>query len=331
MKEKINVSISVFEKNFKMAKHAYVLNSSMEACGCASAFIGDTEPMNEDRFLRSKLVVKSSTGILSTLGRGNARQIVAATIASCADPKQAMDTIAKIHRKLDKKFFNSDYLVLSAIMIFKNCKESEYDEVIARTRKIYSLERKAHPMITGREDLVNITLMALSGIEPESVVARAEHHFGALKEYYHLKNKIQYLSCMLSIFDGFPSEMAKSAKETHEALKSYGIRFDSYGMPIIGAISALVKRQDMDMVCASIRDVSERLKKIRGMGSMGAGKRIRNMIATAIVIDAYTADMNSTVRDSVSAAIISAIIAAEIACIVAASTAASASAASASN
>ena len=55
MKEKINVSISVFEKNFKMAKHAYVLNTSMEACGCASAFIGDTEPMNEERFLRSKI------------------------------------------------------------------------------------------------------------------------------------------------------------------------------------------------------------------------------------------------------------------------------------
>ena len=331
MKEKINVSISVFEKNFKMAKHAYVLNSSMEACGCASAFIGDTEPMNEDRFLRSKLVVKKSTGILSTLGRGNARQIVAATIAAEEDPQNAMNTIAEIHRKLDKKFFNSDYLVLSTIMIFKNCKASEYDEVIARARKIYTLERKEHPMITSREDLVNITLMALSGIEPESVVAKAEQNFEALKTYYHLKNKIQYLSCMLSIFNGFPAELAKAAKETQETLKSYGIRFDSYGMPIVGAISALVKKQDIDMVCATIRDVGERLKKIRGMGSMGAGKRIRNMIATAIVLDAYTADAGNSVRNSVSAAIISAIIAAEIACIVAASAAASASAASASS
>lgn len=331
MKEKINVSISVFEKNFKMAKHAYVLNSSMEACGCASAFIGDTEPMNEERFLRSKLVVKNSTHILSTLGRGNARQVVAATIATEVDPQRAMDTIAKIHKKLDKKFFNSDHLVLAAIMIYKNCKESEYDEVIARTRKIYTLERKSHPLITGSEDLVNITLMALSGIDPESVVAKAEQNFAELKQYYHLKNKIQYLSCMLSIFEGFPAELAKGAKETQECLKSYGIRYDSYGMPIIGAISALVKKQDRDMVCATIRDVSDDLKKIRGMGSMGAGKRIRNMIATAIVIDAYAADSSSRVKNSVSSAIISAIIAAEIACIVAASAAASASAASASN
>jgi hypothetical protein len=331
MKEKINVSISVFEKNFKMAKHAYVLNSSMEACGCASAFIGDTEPMNEDRFLRSKLVVKKSTGILSTLGRGNARQIVAATIAAEEDPQTAMNTIAEIHRKLDKKFFNSDYLVLSAIMIFKNCKESEYNEVIARTREIYTLERKAHPLITSREDLVNITLMALSGIKPESVVARAEQNFEALKSYYHLKNKIQYLSCMLSIFDGLPQDRAVLAKDTQQCLKTYGIRFDSYGMPIIGALSALVARQDLDTVCASIRDTSERLKKIRGMGSFGAGKQIRNMIATAIVIDAYTSDSTGKIKNSVSSAIISAIIAVEIACIVAASAAASASASSASS
>ena len=330
MKEKINVNISVFEKNFKMAKKAYVLNSSMEAAGCASAFIGDSEPVSEERFLRAKLVVKKSTGVLSTLGRGNAKQIVAATVASEADPQEAMNTIARIHKKLDSKFFNSDYLVLSAIMIFKNCEPSEYNEVIDRTRKIYTLVRKKHPMITNREDLVNITLMALSGQQPEYIFERSEQYFDALKKYYRLKNKIQSIALMLSVFDSSPIEQAALARDTHAKFKDYGIRFDSYGLPIVGAISALVARSDLDMVCATIRDVSDELKKIHGMGSMGAGKRIRNMIATAIVIDAYASGKDTKVKNSVSSAIVSAIIAVEIAAI-AAATAAAASSASASS
>lgn len=330
MKEKINVSISVFEKNFKMAKHAYVLNCSMEACGCASAFIGDTEPADEDRFLRAKKIVKSNTGFLSTLGHGNAKEVVAATVCASEDPKDAMNKIAYIHKKLDKKFFNSDYLVLAAVMIYRNCDPSNYEQVIDRTRKIYTMIKKAHPMITGREDLTNITLMALTGIDPRSICDRCEMDFEALKKHYVLKNNIQYLACMLSVFDGAPEELAAYAKTTQQTLKSYGVRYDSYGLPIVGAISALVPKSDLEMVCASIRDVADRLKKIRGMGSLGAGKRIRNMIATAIVIDAYTDDADAKVRSSVSAAIISAIISAEIAAIVAATAAASAAAASSS-
>lgn len=330
MKEKINVNISVFEKNFKMAKKAYVLNSSMEAAGCASAFIGDSEPVSEERFLRAKLVVKKSTGVLSTLGRGNAKQIVAATVASEADPQEAMNTIARIHKKLDSKFFNSDYLVLSAIMIFKNCEPSEYNEVIDRTRKIYTLVRKKHPMITNREDLVNITLMALSGQQPEYIFEKSEQYFEALKKHYRLKNKIQSIALMLSVFDSSPIEQAALARDTQAKFKDYGIRFDTYGLPIVGAISALVARSDLDMVCATIRDVSDELKKIHGMGSMGAGKRIRNMIATAIVIDAYASGKDTKVKNSVSSAIVSAIIAVEIAAI-AAATAAAASSASASS
>ena len=305
MKNKINVSISVFEQNFKMAKHAYVLNSSMEACGCASAFIGCTEPADEERFLRAKKTVKQNTGVLSVLGRGNAKQVLAAAIAAAPDPDSAMSQISMIHTKLDKKFLNSDYLVLSAIMIYKNCEPSEYDSVIERTREIYKLIRKDHPLITGREDLPNCTLMALSGMEPSVIANRCEADFKALRKHYVMKNNIQYLACMLSIFDGEPEERAFLAKKTQKDLRAHGVRFDSYGLPIIGAISAIVEQKDMELVCDTIRHVSDELKSIRGMGSLGAGKRIRNMIATAIVLDAYTEEESPKVRSSVSAAIIS--------------------------
>ena len=330
MKNKINVSISVFEQNFMAAKHAYVLNSSMEASACASAFIGSTSPIDEERLRMAKKVVRGNTGFLSTLGRGNASQIVAATIAAEPDMQVAMEQIVQIHGELNRRFFNSDYLVLAAVMIYRNAEVSERMAVVDRMRKIYTGMRKSHPLLTGREDLANVALMALSGIPLEELGRREKVLFDEAKRYYVMKGKAQYLSCMLSVFEGEPAEMARHAKETQNVLKTYGVRFDSTAFPVIGAVSALVDSKDLELIGASIRDCSAQLKAIRGMGAMGAGKRIRNMIATAIVLDAYTSDADAKVRSSVSAAIISAIIATEIAIIVAATTASAAAASSSS-
>ena len=317
MKNKIQVSLSVFEENFKMAKHAYALNSSMEACACASAFIGDTEPCGEERFQIAKSVVKNETRIFSTL-RGNARQVLAAALCGTKDPTDAMRKIDRIYKLLDKKFFDSDYLVLSAILIYKSVEPSEYETVVARTREIYKKIKKDHRWITGSEDVTNCVLMALTGIDTTSIAIRCEEDFQALRKYYRMKNKIQYLACMLSVFDGNPEEMAERTKKTDTELRDNGIRFESQSMPIVAAMAALVSPADLGMVCASIREVSERLKKIRGMGSLGSGKNIRNMVATAIVMDAYTSESREKIASSISAAIISAIIAAETAAVCAA-------------
>lgn len=330
MRNKIDKSIRVFEENFKIAKSSFALNSSNEACGCASALIGRNEAVSKEQLMEAKRLVKNSTGIFSTIGRGNASQALMATIAVETDPQYAFERINAIYKMLDKRFINSDYLVLSAIMIYKNTTPGEYEHMAARTRHIYELIRKDHPMITGREDIVNCTLMALSGIDLEVLRERCEEYFIALKKYYRNKNKIQYIACMISIFDGDITESAAGAKNIQNHLKSLGITYDPPALPIIGAITVIVDKNDLDLVCREIRDVSDRLHKIHGMGALGAGKKFRNMIAAAIVMDAYAASSTKLVGSSVSAAIVSAIIAAETAAICAVA-AASVAASSASN
>lgn len=327
MKNKIQVSMSVFEENFKMAKKAYALNSSMEACACASAFIGNTTPCDEERFKIAKDVVKSETRIFSTL-RGNAKQVLAATLCGTKDPTDAMHKIDRIYKLLDKKFFDSDYLVISAILIYKSVESAEYESVVSRTREVYKKIKKDHRWITGSEDVTNCVLMALTGIDPTSISIRCEDDFQALRKYYRMKNKIQYLACMLSVFEGNPDELAEKTKKTDVELRDNGIRFESQSMPIVAAMAALVNPGDLGLVCGTIREVSDQLKKIRGMGALGSGKNIRNMIATAIVMDAYTSESQEKISSSISSAIITAIIAAETAAICAAVAASSAAAAS---
>ena len=331
MLTKIETNMKVFAENFKAAKKAFVLNSSMEASACAAAFIGEEQPVTADQLKDAKHLLSKNTGLLSTLGHGNARQVVSAVLAKDPDPDLAMKRIAQIHKALDKKFFNSDYLVLAATIIYQNSKPEEYDQVVARTRQIYKRLRADHPMLTGREDLANCALMALSGYDPGKITETCEQDFQYMKKSYVLKNKVQYLSCITSLFDGAPDEKDAAVDETRKLLKEYGVRFDTNAYSIVGALAMIVDKPDRSLVCGHIAEVSSKLKSIRGMGSLGAGKKIRNMIATAIVIDAYADGGDDKAKNSAISAIISAVIAAEVAAICAAVAASSAAAASSSS
>ncbi len=328
MLHNINQSISNFEANFHAAKSSYVLNTSLEASACAAAFIGRNFVVSTEQLKNAKKIVRSNTGLFSTLGRGNASQVIAASVCMSEDPQAAIESICSIHRALDAKFFNSDYLVLAANMIYNNSAPQDYSRMVSRTREIYKLIRHDHPMITGREDLSNCVLMALSDYSETQIARRCEDDFQALREYYRLKNKIQYMACITSVFDGRPSDKAARVVSAQKALRQVGVRFSGDAFSVGAAIAMLVREEDLPQVASSIHETSKMLRKIRGMGAMGAGKRIRDLIACALVIESYTDAGNSAVRDSAISTIISAIIAVEVAII---SSAAAASAAAASS
>lgn len=333
MKSKIEFNREIYEANFKVAKKAFVLNTGLEASACASAFIGDNEPITEEALKAAKKILNRKTSLVSTLGRGNARQVVTATLARSEDPEYAMEQIKKIHKGLDKKFLNSDYLVLAAVIIYNSCKPSEYDHFIERTREIYKLLRKDHPLITGREDIANCAIMALTDIDVNTITSECENDFTALKKKFIGSNKVQYMACMTSLFNDDPATKADKTRLTWEMLKKEGVRFDSDAFAVVPLIALYVEDSEKKDVIKMIKKTSDDLKQVRGLGPLGAGKRIRNLIATALVIDAYkdSAKRSTTVTvGAVTAAIINAIIAAEIAAIVAASAAASSAAASSS-
>ncbi|MBO4474420.1 MAG: DUF4003 family protein [Clostridiales bacterium] len=313
MLTKISTNIDVFAQNFLAAKKAYIVNSCMEASACAAAFIGQTEPVNIEDLKSAKHLLRHSTGILSLLGNGNASQVVAAVVAMDPNPEEALSRISDIHRALDKQFSNSDYLVLAAVIIYQHCKPDEYGSVVDRTRDIYMLLHSDHPIITGREDLANCALMAIAGFKPKVIAGRCEQDFQAIRKYFLQKNKVQFLACITSLFDGTSSEKAEAVELTRRILKEYGVRFDSSSFSIVAAIAMIVDKSDRSLVCGHIAEVSAKLKSIRGMGAMGVGKKIRNMIAAAIVIDAYADGKDVMAKNSAISAIVSAVIAAELA------------------
>ena len=61
MLTKIETNMKVFAENFKAAKKAFVLNSSMEASACAAAFIGEEQPVTADELKDAKHLLSKNT------------------------------------------------------------------------------------------------------------------------------------------------------------------------------------------------------------------------------------------------------------------------------
>lgn len=327
MENRINNSRDIFEENFKVAKKAFVLNTNLEASACAASFIGSPRPVSAEAMKAAKKVLDDNASLLSSIRTGNCRQVIVATLAQSSDPEYAVKQIKKIHKGLDRKFLDSSYLVLAATMIYRTCREADYDRYIERTREIFKLIRKDHPLATGAEDITACVIMALTDIDTEVIARNAEESFQALKNYFFGSDKIQYMANMAAVFGGDPDDKAKVIRNTYEMLKSEGVRFDSNAYGIIASVGLLVKPEDLKDVVKAIRKTSDEMKSIKGMGAWGAGKRIRNILASAIVLDAYTGGDKKS-RSAVINSIITTIIAIEIAAVAAASSAAASSAAS---
>ena len=327
MENRINNSRDIFEENFKVAKKAFVLNTNLEASACAASFIGSPRPVSAEAMKAAKKVLDDNASLLSSIRTGNCRQVIVATLAQSSDPEYAVKQIKKIHKGLDRKFLDSSYLVLAATMIYRTCRESDYDRYIERTREIFKLIRKDHPLATGAEDIISCVIMALTDVECDIVARNAEDAFTALKKYFFGSDKIQYMANMAAVFGGDPDDKAKVIRNTYEMLKSEGVRFDSNAYGIIASVGLLVRPEDLKDVVKAIKKTSDEMKSIKGMGAWGAGKRIRNILASAIVLDAYTGGDKKS-RSAVINSIITTIIAIEIAAVAAASSAAASSAAS---
>ena len=287
MKTSIKNSCDVFIQNFKVAKNTYKLDGNLPACTSAIVLNGDV-PTDPIRFKEAKEIINKNTHLLSTLGHGNARQVVMAAVAKSDDPEYAFEQIKKIHKMLDNLFLNSDYLVVAAVNIFEYCEPKEYAGAVKRTRELYKKIKKDHPMLTSSEDIPSCVSMACCGRQPAEIARHCEDIFRCLKPHYFSKNNVQFLACLLSVFDGEAQEKADAAYNVHKILKEEKFRFDGYSLAVEGVISYVVQGSDIKKAIDEMKEVEAYLSKVRGLGNLAIGKKLRRVLAACIVMKEYS-------------------------------------------
>ena len=248
---------------------------------------------DEARIRDCRALLKKQAGIFSNW-RGIMNTVVLAKMSLADDPLSYFEGVQGVYEMLTAKtLFKSEYQSMCAMMIYELCQEERRDEVCAKTIEQYQAARKAHPFLTGHEDLSVIALMVLAGLDPAEMLARAEECFELLKPLLNLHPETrQMTSNILALSDKPSSEKVEILNSLHEGLTEAKHPLSkNRTISILAAyVDVEARRKDLiDEIC----EVDDYLKGQKGYGILGVGKSFRRLMASVMVLFDHDDDVAS--------------------------------------
>lgn len=296
MRENLAIICDNFIKNRDSIKEVFGWESSYMYPVCAAIFTDKRQIVDVERLRRCKDILKEKTGIFSNF-RGNAKLAVISMLAASGNPEGKLDKALRVFSMMKEHFFTSEYLPVASMTIVDMARESQYEEIAARTRHIYDLMKREHPFLTSSEDCVFASLLALSGFSDEYVVQETEKCYEILKGEFFSSNAVQSLTHVLALGEGAAEEKCRRVMELYQNLKARGYKYGtSYELATLGVLALLP--EDMDLVIEDIMAADDFLAGQKGYGLFGLGRKQRLMHAGMLAASAFIGESNNAAMSS---------------------------------
>ncbi|MBO7387707.1 MAG: DUF4003 family protein [Lachnospiraceae bacterium] len=303
MKETTKKLAEKFARDFTAAKKAYAWDGSMAASTFALTRMTYENEVSVEQIKEIKSIMRKNSKGFSNVNLSSTRQVVAAVLAEEADPKAALEKIDYYFKELKKITRGADYDTAAATMLYRNSKDADGEALLRRVEEIYKGLKDEHPFLTSYDDIINCVLMALTEKETFDIVNESEECFQALKGKFFTKNSVQAVACILAAFDGDVETKCNKAVDTYNKLYKQKVRFEHYGIPCVASFAQVVKDEEFDEVVEEIKEVSELLRKTKGLGNLYVGGGFRNLLSVALVLcsraDEYTENQTGAALNSI--------------------------------
>ncbi len=329
MRESLSALCSDFIENRDVVKEAFPWDSTYLYPVCAEIFTSRHRKASKERLHACRDLLKEQTGVFSNF-RSTAKIAMIAMLAVDGNPEGKLNKALQVYNFLKEHFITSQYLPVASMVIADTVQPFRYDEIAARTRRIYELMKKEHPFLTSGEDCVFAALLALSDMTDEQITEETEHCYRLLKQQFFSSNAVQSLSHVLALGEGCAEDKCRTTIELFNALKANGYKYGTdYELATLGVLAMLPAEQSA--VMADVMDVDDFLSGQKGYGFFGLGRRQRIMHAGMIVCGDYIGACD-TMQNAAIGGTISLIAAQQVAmCAAIAATSAAAAASSASS
>ena len=327
MRESLETLCSMLSQNRKIIKSVFPLENSYIYPVCAEIFTEKRQKAQEEKLNDCRRILKENTGVFSNF-RGITKAVMISMMAVDSNPEEKLRRSLSVYALLKEYFFTSQYLPVASMAISSMAPESRYEELSARTRKIYESIRSEHPFLTNSQDCIYAALLALSPRTDEEIIEETEKCYDILRGKFFSSNAVQSLSHILAFLDGTAEEKCSRTLELYDRLKLNGCRYGTnFELPTLG-VAAMLPGEIKD-IAKDIAEANEFLSHEKGFGFFSIGAKQRLMYAGMIVTSDIIEKNNITAQSAAVGGIV-ALVAAQQAAICAA-VAASAAAASASN
>ncbi|MDO5560902.1 MAG: DUF4003 family protein [Oscillospiraceae bacterium] len=285
MRESLQSRTKLFVENRQKIKSAFILeNIYMYPL---SAFMYAQRGLDADvsAIKNSADLIRQKTGLFSNF-RGTSKLAVATVMSLTEDPKSRIDRMLSIYNKLRKVFPGSEYLTVAALVISDITDEQIEDQLIMRTKSLYNMMKKNHPLVTSGDDYTLAALLAKSDTDDITIMEMSEKCFDILKKEFLSSNAVAALSNVITLGGTRMQENCQRAIDIFEGLKARGIKYGTgFELPALGVLSIL--DIDIDSIIEDICETDEVLKKENGFGALGIGSRQRIMYCAALAMCDY--------------------------------------------
>ena len=296
MRDSLKVLCDYFIKNRDVIQKTFAWESTYIYPVCAAIFTDKGKMVNAEELHKCKDLLKAQTGVFSTF-RGTSRLATLTMMAADAYPEEKLVKALVIYDLLKKHFWANDYLPMASMVIANMTEPEQYITVVDKTKKIYYLMKKEHPFLTGGEDIVFATLLALSDMTDEQIVRETEGCYQLLKKEFFSGNAVQALSHVLALCEGTPEQKCNRTMQLYNGLKEKGCKYGTdYELSTLGVLAILPI--DLSQIMNYIMELDVFLKGQKGYGFFGCDRRQRLMHAGMLVVSDYMKQEDSTMMST---------------------------------
>lgn len=281
-----------------------------------------------------KDLIKGNTSVFSNF-RGNNLLTTATNLSLEAFPEETLKELIEINDKLKNEFWGSQYLILSAWVIYNAKDKFPVDESIRNMKIAYDIMKKNHFFLTGSDDYTSAAMISTTSYNIEKTLEEIEECYDILKSNgFWAGNNLQSLSHILSLGNGTPIEKCNKVIALNKILKENKVAIKYYSLPLLGVATFVT--DDYESFCNHYIGTIKELKSQKGFGSFSLTAEVRNMIAAALVCSKYVDELsmleidNSKIIETTNNTALTIVIAMQAAATAAAASAAAAASSSSS-
>ena len=315
MKESIKRKVDLLVANKDRIAKEFAWGEGIMNIAASLVFTGADKQVDIAKLRQCRSILKKKTGMFSSF-RSTSEAFIVSKMAMSEDPEKFIDDVKAIYNLLNKTLYAENaYLIQGAICIYEADRMTEAKQIAEKSRTLYKMMSKKHPILTSSEDMVYVILLAMTDKSVETIYNELEECYTYLRREAKLRvsdNEFQGLSEILALTDGDIIEKTAKAVDLYRTITAHGIKWgDSYNE--FGSLGILIDLGvDNDTLVDEIAEVNEYLKKCKGFGSWTLDNKQRLMFSAMLLGGAY-AEENQLINSSAVSSTVAMIIAEEVA------------------
>ncbi|MBP5599068.1 MAG: DUF4003 family protein, partial [Lachnospiraceae bacterium] len=272
----------VFAKNFKWS-HALVYPVA------GLIYTGEGKLADKVKLSESKKILTKNAGCFSSF-RNNLYAAVVSKMSLSENPAEYLERAKKAYDELKRgRVFGTDYIALTALGLADLQEGIRVEEIVDKTKKIMHDMNKIHPILTDDDDMVLVSLLAMTTDPVEKIVEDTESCYLIMKNKFHDLNAVQSLSHVMALQEGPSIEKCEKVEALFDAFKALKRRFPTdMALPTLGALLGI----DMDpqALASEIVEAADYLKTFKAFGSFSMGNRTRLVLASLLACECFAED-----------------------------------------